>query len=242
MSDLLIQNEEQEAAAPSGASELDILKQRARMMGVQFSNNIGLESLRERVNAKMAADEEDAVVNESIVDEDVDIVGDVSTGEINGLEAAAQLAAQRDTVLPGSAAQAAAVKASGEVEKPKSVRQRLYEENMRLIRVRITNMDPKKKDLHGEILTVANEYIGTVKKFVPYGEVTDEGFHLEYILYQELEQRRFLSIRTTKDRRTGAPSVTTAWAKEFALEVLPPLTEEELKVLAQAQIAAGSVE
>ena len=33
-------------------NELDVLKQRARMMGVEFSNNIGVETLRDRIRAK----------------------------------------------------------------------------------------------------------------------------------------------------------------------------------------------
>ena len=33
-------------------NELDVLKQRARMMGVEFSNNIGVETLRERIRVK----------------------------------------------------------------------------------------------------------------------------------------------------------------------------------------------
>jgi hypothetical protein len=36
--------------------------------------------------------------------------------------------------------------------------------------------------------------------------------------------------------------VQTNWAKEFSLEVLPPLTQEELDRLAAAQIAAGSID
>jgi selenocysteine-specific translation elongation factor len=35
-------------------TELSLLKQRASMMGIVFSNNIGIEKLRERVNEKLA--------------------------------------------------------------------------------------------------------------------------------------------------------------------------------------------
>jgi hypothetical protein len=172
-------------------NELDVLKQRADLLGVTYSNNIGVEKLRERIEEHLASKEE--------------------------------------------------VKTAAPVVE-KSFRQQLHDEQMKLVRIRITCMDPNKKDLPGEIVTVANDILGTVRKYIPFGELTDEGYHVPYILYQILEDRKFLNIRTIKDRRTGALRVESTWAKEFAIEVLPQLTEAELKQLATAQIAAGSIE
>ena len=193
-------NEVAETAMPD---ELTILKQRATLMGVKFSNNISVETLRAKIEAHVSEEE---TIEESELNP---LAGDV----------------------------AGAVPAS-----KMTLRQQLMAEQLRLVRLRITNLDPKKKDLPGEILTVGNEYIGTVRKFVPFGEVTDDGYHVPYILYKLLENRRFLHIRTVKDRRTGKERIETQWAKEFALEVLPPLTAEELKRLANAQAAAGSLD
>lgn len=239
-----------------GASELDVLKQRARLMGINFSNNISLETLRERVNAKIAADgqiddddAEDQVDNDDQADEDAE------ASQPNGLDAAAQVADQKDTRPPqdykpqldhdkdghngGSLPKAERKLTKTQIAAQK--RAKLFKEQMKLVRCRIQNLDPKKANLPGEIFTVANRILGTVRKFVPYGEVTEDGYHLPYIIYRELESRRFLNIRTIKDRRTGHIRVDSSWAKEFAIEVLPPLTEEELAKLANAQKAAGSV-
>lgn len=193
-------NEVAETAMPD---ELTILKQRATLMGVKFSNNISVETLRAKIEAHVSEEE---------------TVGEAELNPLAGDVAGA---------VPAS---------------KMTMRQQLMAEQLRLVRLRITNLDPKKKDLPGEILTVGNEYIGTVRKFVPFGEVTDDGYHVPYILYKLLENRRFLHIRTVKDRRTGKDRIETQWAKEFALEVLPPLTEEELKRLANAQAAAGSLD
>jgi hypothetical protein len=188
--------------------ELTMLKQRARMMGIEFSNNIGIEKLRERIQAKM----------------DGETPAPEPTPE--------QPNALQTPTSSGS---------TGSSEKPISLRQYLQREKMKLVRLRITNLDPKKKDLPGEIFTVANEYLGTVRKYVPYGEVTDDGYHVPYCIYKELESRRFLNIRTRQARNGQQVQVESAWAKEFALEVLPPLTKEELRKLAAAQAAAGGV-
>jgi hypothetical protein len=199
MSDVLTQTEDQSANLQG--DELALLKQRARMMGIEFSNNISLAKLRERVQARMEGEDES--------NSEQPVQANPLAGE---------------TQPPA---------------KKRSLRQMLVEKQMKLVRLRITNLDPKKKDLPGEIITVANEYLGTVRKFVPYGEVTDSGYHVPYCLYRYLDNRKFLNIRTSK--RNGREHVEQTWAKEFALEVMPQLSKEELARLANAQAAAGSV-
>ncbi|UVX30954.1 hypothetical protein P4a_00022 [Klebsiella phage VLCpiP4a] len=178
--------------------EMTILKQRATMMGIKFSNNIGLEALRKKV----------ADAQEGITEQEQPEVNPLATTTV-----------QEDKL---------------------SMAQRIRLENTRLVRVRIQNLDPKKKDLPGEILTVANDYMGTVRKFVPYGEATDNGYHIPYCLYKLLKSRKFLHV-SVKKGRNGKERVEQQWVREFAIEILPQLTEEELKQLGQAQIAAGSL-
>ena len=181
-------------------SELEVLKQRATLMNIKFSNNISVEKLREKIEAAQAKDEPE--VKEAAVN-------------------------------PLGEKQGAGVKKM-------TLGQKIRAEQTRLIRVRIQNLDPKKKDLPGEIITVANEYMGTVRKFVPFGEVTDNGYHIPYCIYEFLKERKFINI-TTRKGKNGLPDIRATEAREFSIEVLPPLTEAELAQLAQAQIAAGSL-
>ena len=252
---------EQSSGSPS---ELELLKNRARLLGVEFSNNIGLETLKERVAAKMAAiggDEGQAPTEQAQQPNPLDN-GDGFTGDFDDdieEEAADQViqpaVTKTDPIELKPIAPLAApdlpdpTKSSSlgspvaeTANKPLSFRQQLFNENMKLIRVRIQNLDPKKKDLSGEIISVSNKVLGTVKRFVPYGETTDDGWHIPYIIYKELSTRKFLQITTSKDRQTKQVKVVKRWAKEFAFEVLPPLTEAELKQLAASQAAAGSIE
>ena len=240
----------------TGPSELDLLKQRARMMGISFSNNIGVDALRAKISAKTEG-EPDQTENETDETDEAD-----ETDEVNALEATAEVAAAKDTTphsdtyrpaldhdhdgrnggsLPKEERAKKPEKLSPQAQKAAD-RAALIKEQMKLVRCRIQNLDPKKANLPGEIFTVANRVLGTVRKFIPFGEVTDEGYHIPYILYQELESRRFLNIRTIRDRRTGTVRVESSYAKEFAIEVLPPLTQEELDRLATAQAAAGSID
>ena len=202
-------------------NELDVLKQRARMMGVEFSNNIGVETLRERIRAK-AEEQSNATAAPAPALFDPALIP----------AATQQASFQADT--SGGPALGSEPKPA----KPLTLRQYLQREQMKLIRVRITNLDPKKKNLPGEVFTVANEFLGTVRKYIPYGEVSDDGYHVPYCIYRELESRRFLDIRTFKERANGNKiRVEQRWAKEFAIEVLPHLTPTELKQLAVAQMA-----
>ena len=201
-------------------TELDLLKQRATLMGISFSNNIGEETLRQRIADKQAELEAAASGEQN---NEGEVNQQPEQKEVNALEAGAS---PKETTT----------------ERQLTLREKIRQEQMRLVRVRITCLDPKKKDLPGEILTVANEYLGTVRKFIPFGEVTDDGYHIPYCLYKMLDARKFLNIRTFKDRRTGTVRVESGYVKEFALEVLVPLTPAELAKLATAQKAAGSVE
>lgn len=129
-----------------------------------------------------------------------------------------------------------------EQQKKAELRKKMRDEQMALVRLRIANLNPSKRDLRGEIFTVANKYVGTVRKFIPYGEATDNGYHVPKILYEQLKSRKFLQVNTRNDRNAGNQIVVDQrWVPEFSLEVLPQLTQEELDKLAASQAAAGGV-
>ena len=197
---------EEQAQQPS---ELDMLKSRAKLMGIPFSNNIGLDALKTKIEEHKQASE---------------------------AKTQTQASAQTNEQQPE-------VQTENQMKKAKtlSLRAHLQKEKMKLVRLRITNLDPKKKDLPGEILTTGNEYLGTVRKFVPFGEATDNGYHVPYCLYEMMRDRKFLSIKTRKGPK-GQTIVEQQMVREFALEILPPLTEAELARLSAAQLSAGGVE
>ena len=124
-------------------------------------------------------------------------------------------------------------------ETEQQLRKRLQKEAMALIRCRIYNLNPSKRDLSGEIITVGNRYIGTVKKFIPFGEQTENGYHIPKILFDDLKRRKFQQIRTT--RKKGQIEVKSRMVPEYNLEILPALTKEELAELALRQEAAERV-
>ena len=96
-------------------------------------------------------------------------------------------------------------------------------------------MNPAKKEWEGEIFTVSNNAVGTVKRYVPFN--TEDGWHVEHILLEQLRERQCQIFVTEKDSR-GNKVRKGKLIREFAIEVLDPLTKEELAELAQRQAMA----
>jgi len=122
------------------------------------------------------------------------------------------------------------------------VRQELIAEQTKLVRCRIECMNPAKSDLKGEIFTTGNRFIGKISKFIAYGEDTDDGYHIPFMLYQMLKDKKFLKITREKIKGTNNYVNTRRLVPEFSIEVLPQLTEQELKELADRQTAQKSID
>lgn len=187
-------NEETETAAVPQVDELQLLKERAKILGIP-TGNVGVDTLRKKIQDK----------------------------------------------LEGKTDEKAVVSGAGDVPKTKAqieqeTRERLQLEQMRLVRCRIYNLNPQKNDLRGEIITVGNKYLGTVRKFIPFGEVTDGGYHIPMCIYKELKGKKFQQIRTKS--KNGQIEVSRRMVPEYNIEILPPLTKDELEELALQQAAA----
>lgn len=125
-------------------------------------------------------------------------------------------------------------------ESESAKRLRLRQEAARLIRIRLTCLNPNKKEWDGEIITAGNAGVGTFKKFIPFHSA-DDGWHIPHIIYQQLAHRECQIFVTTTDGR-GNKVRTGKMIKEFAIEVLPNLTEEELGELARRQAMSKAID
>lgn len=203
-------------------TEKQILMDRAKKLGITFSNNITVEKLREKINEKLEPTEDQT--DEPEAGEEQGDNGDEP--EVNPFEEAAE--PDYSKMDP--------------TQKRIAIRQKMMKEKMALVRIRIACMNPDKKNVPGEVITVSNKYLGNIKKFIPYGEESEEGWHVERVIYDDLNNRKFLEKGQRRDKRTGRMVPFARWRKEFAIEVLPQLTKDDLKILANQQAAAGSID
>lgn len=107
-------------------------------------------------------------------------------------------------------------------------------EALALVRVRITCMNPNKKEMEGEIFCTGNSELGTVKKFVPF----ETEWHVPRIILNMIKRRQYQTF-VTKKTPNGGKVKTGKLVREFAVEELPPLTEKELAELKQRQLMAA---
>lgn len=200
-------------------SELEVLKQRANMMNISFHPAIGVKKLRAKVNAELnpEAGKEDSDDN----------------------EAAEKAAFEREWKAKRKVKKETNKPPLSEADKKRMLHTRLRKEANRLIRVRITCMNPNKKNWTGEIVSVSNAVIGTVKKFVPFN--IEEGYHIPAVILKMLKAREYQHFAQVK-MPNGQKKVVVKLLPEFAIEVMTPLNEKELNDLKQQQALNHSID
>jgi len=105
----------------------------------------------------------------------------------------------------------------------------------KLVRCRIQNMNPNKKDWPGEILSVGSAKLGTFKKYIPFD--LGEAYHVPQILFDMMKDK-MCSLFYNSTNVHGHKIRKSRLIHEFALEVLPPLTVKELGELSRKQALA----
>lgn len=108
-----------------------------------------------------------------------------------------------------------------------------------LVRIRVTCMNPAKKDWAGEIFTSGNSLVGSFTKFVPFN--ADEGWHVPNIIVEQIKERQCQIFVPVKDAR-GNTTRKGKMIKEFAIEVMPDLTPDELAELARRQAMSKAID
>jgi hypothetical protein len=114
------------------------------------------------------------------------------------------------------------------------------EEAQKLVRVIVRSNDPLKRESQGEIFTVGNRSINggrPVKKYIPYNN--EDGWHIPNMLLDHLKAAETQIFK--KVTRNGQDFMEPTNIKAFNIEILPPLTEDELSTLQVKQKATGSV-
>ena len=111
-----------ESQTVTALDELSMLKQRAKLMGIPFHPSVSLETLRTRINDKLEGTaNEVALAPSPAANPGADAAGSLSDGDpaVNPLKDA----------VP-------------KVKRKLTLRQHMRNTQMRLIRLRITNLDP----------------------------------------------------------------------------------------------------
>ena len=110
----------------------------------------------------------------------------------------------------------------------------------KLIRVIVRSNNPLKRDHAGDIFTVGNRKLNNgkaIKKYIPYNN--EEGWFIPNILYEHLLAAECQIFK--KAVRNGQEFMEPQNIKAFNVEVLDPLTKEEIEKLRIKQKATNSI-
>ncbi len=129
-----------------------------------------------------------------------------------------------------------------ETPKPKMTNQAKKREearikHMKLVRCRIACMDPAKREWQGEWLSVGNAVLGFHTKYVLF----DHEYHLTQFMIDNLKDKKFRMSKDVPDGKGGKYS-KNFFPASYNIEILDPLTEQELADLAADQAKRGAVD
>jgi hypothetical protein len=110
---------------------------------------------------------------------------------------------------------------------------------MKLVRVVVTPNDPLMVNYPGLIFTVGMSGINNgrmIKKFVPFSN--EDGWHIPTIILRQVESAEMQKFKTVT-RPNGEKVLEPYLTKKFNVQILPDLTNAEIKRLADQQTTAG---
>lgn len=178
-------------------SEIDLLKERADLMGISYHPSIGPEKLKAKIEERMAQNE------------------------------------PKPQAEPAPAPQTSAPKVA---VKPMSLRESQLHDAKQLKSVRITCMNPNKREYTGEIFTFGNRSIKTFRKFVPF----NVPWMLPVFMINMIKSKKVQLFRTVN--RNGQKVREGYLIPEFAIEELPGPSPAELERLATKQAAQQALD
>jgi hypothetical protein len=202
----------EEENQPVGPTELETLKDRAKLMGIKFHPNIGVKKLRGMVNARLD--------NETDPDEDED-----ETEEL-------VVVAKPKKATKGAPRAETEAEAKIRAKNEQNIKRKAAHS---LVRIRLACMNPAKADWDGEIITVQNRVMGTIRKYIPFN--AENGYHVPQMLLNVLRTKQCQTFHTVT--RGGVKVRQGKLVPEFAIEVLPMLTQKEIDQIATRQAAQG---
>ena len=119
-----------------------------------------------------------------------------------------------------------------------SDRTKARNEQLKLVRIVLHPNNPDEAQHESVLISVSNGLIGTVRRVIPFSN--EEGWHVEKCIVDTLKEKQFQMFVSKKDSK-GVTQVTTKLVPAYNIIELPPLTEEELKKLADTQVARSGI-
>lgn len=227
-------------------TERQELVAKAEQLGLSFAKNAKSAHIQEMIE-KAEADDAVQTIRDSIAEQDLTAEDEVETYVEPRAETEAEMEARFKAVYEQKLAEqltAATVNMEKNINTTSNTklfgkpRMEAMKAATKLIRCIITCRDPLKTSWEGEIFSVSNDVIGEQKKYIPFN--LDEGYHVPQIILNVLKDKKctvFVNKRVNGEQVKVGKEINA-----YGIEILDPLTEHELSVLAAEQQARRSVD
>jgi hypothetical protein len=219
--------------------ELRLLKERADVMGLKYHPAIGLKKLKAKIeeHKKEVANAKRRETMKNKQQAAGLTAAQITTAPRAPVETP-QLAAQLQQYDEAANGITSRTKSGNRpvISSQNARRMLIHKKANTLVRIRVTCMNPNKSKLPGEIFSVGNSSIGFIKKYVPFN--AENGWHVPQIILTQIQNRKFTTFYEVDIG--GKKTKRHKLIPEFSVEIMTPLTGQQLKELAQRQrMAAG---
>ena len=214
------------------ATSIEPLRKLAKDLNVPFSGNTGLETLRNKLSDHLNMFLMTNPSNPAEFDEP-DLSGyskDEEEIQVNKPVRVQKPKIDLLTVDPST------------IEDLSLRREAIRAQALRLVRVKIQNLDPNDAAVTGAIISLQNKYTGKVSKLIPFGDESENGYHIPWMMYEHLKQWKFPLRKEVRGGRFGVKTYKTVMTNKFNVEILPPLSMTELTELKNLQRASQSID
>lgn len=222
-----------EPETPVTKPEIEVLRERADALGLKYRSNTGVEKLRALVNAALNGD------TPPPSDEDEEGEDEAALASQEAPAVNTSIPKPEVAVASAPVAQKAVIVeavAPRKLTKNEKIHQMRLEAR-KLVRVRITCHNPNKAELEAEYFTFGNDYV-SITRLVPF----ETEWHVEQALLDMIREKKYQHFYSKKNG-PGMPETREAkLVREYAIEILPPLTPEELADLRSQQAINNSID
>ena len=228
-------SKEDALVAVAEATEVSVVREIANELDISFSGNSGIETIKGKIVAKLKEAPAETPDVEPKQNEDA-IASFLSEGADEPIEVA------KAVVKPaGPTVEELLEMDPTKIVDPVIRRQAVRAQGLKLRRISIMNNDPSEADIPSVLVTIVNKYLGKVTKLVPFGEGSENGYHVPQVVYDYLKAQKFVLRRKKKGTSFGVPQYSNHMIKKYTITDLPDLTPTEVKNLADRQIATQAI-
>lgn len=217
--------------------KIEDVRAAAAQLGVSFSNNAKIASLKGKIVDFLSSDGEDADEDA----EDLNAASDILNQALDQGDEEIQISAPKKRPVALSDHDLIQMDPT-HVEDTQLRRRIIRAKALQMLRVRVQSLDPSDSNLNGVIITARNKYTGKISKYVPFASEVSNGWYVPKIILDHMAELKFPRRVEKKGSKFGIKLYNTIMSPKYSIEYLPHLSRDDVKELAAAQRASGAIE